>query len=408
MPSIKPFIKNDFVKLTGKANIKIRVCHEGKTRFIATEWNIEPQYMKSDGTISSDYPNANKLNMSLNELLNEYYAVIDNIGLKIRHMTINSLLECLRNKDIATSFSKFAQARIEELKEQGRLSYAHSYEIMLIALSKFSTNLAFKDINIEFLQRFDLALKNSGCKTNTRKIYLSNIRAILNVATERGLINLPNPYRNFHIKQERTAKRSLSTTELRSLFSIEFSPTIQRSVDIFKLILYLNGINLKDLLYITPDRVYNGRIEVNRAKTGIPLSVKIFPEAMQIIERYKGNRYLLNIMEADDSYDAYNAFLRQTNVNLKKAYGGKIGTYHARHSLASLLSELDTPMETISQVLGHNLPGSAMTATYIKFNTSKVDEAMGKVIAYLNKESLSLSYGNERPLQGVRDLQSVG
>jgi hypothetical protein len=65
-------------------------------------------------------------------------------------------------------------------------------------------------------------------------------------------------------------------------------------------------------------------------------------------------------------------------------------------------------METISQVLGHNLPGSAMTATYIKFNTSKVDEAMGKVIAYLNKESLSLSYGNERPLQGVRDLQSVG
>ena len=60
------------------------------------------------------------------------------------------------------------------------------------------------------------------------------------------------------------------------------------------------------------------------------------------------------------------------------------------------MAELEIPIETISQTLGHSLPGSAMTAVYVKFNNNKVDDAMAKVIAYLNDKSVSLH--NERGL----------
>jgi hypothetical protein len=58
--------------------------------------------------------------------------------------------------------------------------------------------------------------------------------------------------------------------------------------------------------------------------------------------------------------------------------------YYARHSISSILAELDTPIETISAVLGHSLPGSSMTGMYVTFNLRKVDDAMRKAIDYIN------------------------
>ena len=331
MASIKPFIKNDFVKSDGRANIKIRVCHQGETRFISTDWNIDPKYMKADGTIDDSYPNANKLNMALNQLQNEYYEIIDGLGLELKVTNINTLSSRLKNKDLVTSFLLFSEARIKELREEGRHSYADSYEMTLTHLSNFSSKVAFSDINVEFLLKFELALKIKGQKVNTRRIYLNNIRAIFNTAIERNLITLDNPFKKFKVKQEKSVKRSFDVNEIRRLMSGTYSVSQQQSVDLFMLILYLNGINLKDLLYITPDKVYKDRIQINRAKTGTQLNVKIFPEALRIIEKYKGNKYLLNILDEDDSYENYKVVLKKINASLKIAFGSNISTYYARH-----------------------------------------------------------------------------
>lgn len=54
------------------------------------------------------------------------------------------------------------------------------------------------------------------------------------------------------------------------------------------LIFYLIGINTKDLFSLTSKNAVNGRIEYRRAKTGRWYSIKLEPEAMVLIERYKG------------------------------------------------------------------------------------------------------------------------
>lgn len=71
----------------------------------------------------------------------------------------------------------------------------------------------------------------------------------------------------------------------------------------------------------------NGRFEYKRAKTGKLYSIKVEPEAQDIIEKYKGKDYLLNIM---DEYGNYKDFLHRMGIGLKqigeterKGLGGK-------------------------------------------------------------------------------------
>lgn len=85
--------------------------------------------------------------------------------------------------------------------------------------------------------------------------------------------------------------------------------------DMFILMFYLCGINAVDLLNARPDALCNGRLEYVRAKTHKPYSVKVEPEAMEIINRYRGKRFLLNIM---DTRKNYKDFLHRMGNALKQ------------------------------------------------------------------------------------------
>ena len=162
----------------------------------------------------------------------------------------------------------------------------------------------------------------------------------------------------------------------------------------FMLMLYLIGINAVDLFSLK--QIVNGRVEYNRAKTSKLYSIKVEPEAMEIIERYRGKNWLLNVL---DEYGNYQDFLHRMGIGLKqigpvvrKGLGGKkdreplfpeISSYWARHTWATIAAELDIPKETISAALGHEI-GSEVTSIYIKFDQKKIDAANRKVIDYLN------------------------
>ena len=62
----------------------------------------------------------------------------------------------------------------------------------------------------------------------------------------------------------------------------------------------------------------------------------------------------------------------------------KLTTYWARHTLATLMAEIDIPKETIAKVLGH--ADNDVTSIYIKFDQKKIDHAMRQVIDYINEK----------------------
>jgi len=95
MPSLKPVVRKDRIKLDNKCKIFIRVYHEPgrKVRYIPTPWSIDPKYMKEDGTISNKYPGYNKLNLALYVLLSEDNSIIESIEKDVKYMNINSLVK---------------------------------------------------------------------------------------------------------------------------------------------------------------------------------------------------------------------------------------------------------------------------------------------------------------------------
>ena len=77
------------------------------------------------------------------------------------------------------------------------------------------------------------------------------------------------------------------------------------------LMLYLIGVNAVDLF--NTKNLVDGRLEYERAKTGKLYSIKVEPEAMEIIERYKGEKHLLYIL---DEYNNYKDFLHRMSMRL--------------------------------------------------------------------------------------------
>jgi len=378
MATLKPFVKNDFIKTSGKANIKIRICHDKKTRFISTPYDIEPKFMSIDGLVKPSYPGHLKLNMALNKLMRQYNGILDDIGPDIISMDINSLAIRLRQGEVP-SFTTYAKQRIKQLKKEKRFSYAESYEVTLTHLNRLSNELSFRDITVKFLNEFELDLKLHGCKTNSIRIYLNNIRAIFNHALDNEIINLSSPFRKFKVKQEETGKRNISIEEIRKIQNKALLKAQERSRDIFVLSLYLIGINLKDLLYLKPGDISGGRLYYRRSKTGTMYSIKVFPPAMKLIEKYRGEKYLLRFLDSDDSYEHYKNFLKETNKRLRLATGMKISTYTSRHSWASIASSLGISEDVIAAALGHKSL-NRMTSIYINFDMNRVDEANEKVI----------------------------
>ena len=236
----------------------------------------------------------------------------------------------------------------------------------------------------------------SGMKTNAYAIHLRNIRSVFNYAIDNEYTTL-YPFRKFKIKKEETRKRSLSVEQLQILKDYPCEEYQVRYRDIFMLMFYLIGINAADLFLAKPDSIENGRLEYKRAKTGKLYSIKIEPEAMEIINRYRGNSYLLNIM---DEYKDYRNFLHRMGIALKEignmervGRGGKkvreplfkdLSSYWSRHTWATIAASIDIPKETISEALGHSI-GSEVTSIYIKFDHKKVDEANRRVIDHILK-----------------------
>lgn len=270
------------------------------------------------------------------------------------------------------------------------------------ALMPNAESLTFASINRSWLTDFLNELKKTSSSPNYWSIQLRNIRTVWNDAIVNN-VTTNYPFRDFKIPSAPTAKRNLSIEQLRELMNAEcISERSVMAVDYFMLSFYLIGINDIDLCRLTSDNIVNGRLEFNRAKTGKHYSIKIEPEAMALIEKYRGSKYLLNGLERyvnNASFAKYmNIALRrigkieevtyETKRGIRKKLVAKnnlpkgISHYWCRHTWASIAYEIGISQDTIALALGHSF-GNQVTAIYINPSLSKVDEANRKVIDYV-------------------------
>ena len=249
------------------------------------------------------------------------------------------------------------------------------YRTTLKKILSYDNDANISDVNLKWLRGFDNYLARTQ-GINGRAIYLRSLRAVCNYALHIKAIS-NYPFENFKIKHEPTKKRSVSVEKFREFLNYDVPQRLVRYRDYFLLMFFLVGINSKDLLLAKQSNISNGRFEYIRNKTGKHYSIKLEPEALELINRYKGKEWLLDAM---DTCKHYKSFAHDMNDALKEV--GKvewqlvpasddlfappklekvihpviegITTYYARHCWATFAYEIGISIDVIAQALGHS------------------------------------------------------
>lgn len=267
---------------------------------------------------------------------------------------------------------------IEKFSSNKNQKRKYCFDSLGSYLKKFdpnNTNINLIDKNyIEYFIKF---LKKTSLKTNSQQVYFMALKSVIKYCIEEEIIT-KNPMRGISFKRDETMKRSLRVEDLRMIFNIVDDKN-QIYLDIFKLIFLLIGINIKDLVYLKNENIENGRINYYRFKNRRLYSIKIEKEAQEIIDKYRGEKYMLNIIENRSFESFYNSifrFLKASTSHICK----NLTTYYARHSWATIASQLDISRDVIAEALGHR---QTVTDIYINFDRRKIDKANRKVIDFV-------------------------
>ena len=278
----------------------------------------------------------------------------------------------------------------------------------LIEYERDIDSLRFKDMNVAWLRKYQRWLFDTKkMSVNGANVYLRNLRTVFNYALKNELTRARYPFRDVDMSTVEPDKFMVPWDTFLEWVSKPMADGRAFYRDLFMLSFYLCGIRPVDLLHVKKSQVRDGRLEYWPMKLNgrTRLSIKIEPEAQAIIDRYAGQEYLLNVLE---SRTDYKAFMQHWNKALKavgedryteklcrngKKYQivnhvgiiPKITIYYARILWASYAyNELDTPMDTISQGLGHK-NGLRVTNFYVKRSNEKVDVANRRMIDRLNQ-----------------------
>ncbi len=414
MASIKLTLDTRTARKDGTFPLKIGVSHNRYFQISLDVHLLPEQWI--DGAVVFPAPQAARAKQ-----LNEYIqARLGHAQSTLRRLSVLGELSSMTDKELRRQLDTRARAEKTEEKTATLVSErfqsfadrcktpatAESYRSTLSVISRYydTGTLTLEEITLPWLKNFESRLIKDGLAVNSVARYFCNIRAVYNDAIDYNLVSLAAyPFRRFRITHEKTAKRSLTLEQLRALRDYPCEPSQEKYRDLFLLIFYLGGINLVDLLHLK--EITNGRIEYRRAKTGVLCSIRVEPQAQAIIDRYRGRDQLLFPL---DRYAGHEDFLRRMNRGLRSigtfemvgnaaqdprrvkknkkqitpAFPG-LSTYVARHTVATLMAEIDIPMETIGKVLGHS-DGKNVTAIYVKFDQKKIDDAMRRVIDYVN------------------------
>lgn len=316
----------------------------------------------------------------------------------------NSLLSKPGNLSSPKKERKLVDVLDEFVSIKSNPSTITNYGITRKKIIAFDASATLETVDRKWLSGIEAMMRNSGMSINGLAIRLRDIRAVFNYAIDEEYTT-NYPFRKFRIKQEQTAKRCLSKetlTAIRDYVGDDYWNNnsvhhgfMEEYRDMFMLMFYLIGINASDLFTLPATALKNGRIVYYRKKTGKLYSIKIEPEAMAIINRYKGSQHLLCPL---DRYGDYRDYLHHMNDGLKNlgrrfkdgiGWSGKaicpaLTSYYSRHTWATIAFDIGIPKDIISLALGHSF-GVSVTDTYIEYSTKQVDEANRKVLDYINK-----------------------
>lgn len=343
--------------------------HKGKQKkinlglyFQLSEWDFEKELPKNDAAAT--------FFLKKKKLLLEEIIYNNAFKLNIDFAAVKSELLGLDQKElVVSSFYDFADVYVNELLEKNKKSSAASYENAINQLKVYRSNLYFNEVDYNLLNAFkNWQLKENNSKS-TVHTYLRKFRAIYNEAVRRKITTDEKPFvglfNNITVKANRTKKRHLIKSDIEALEKLHFDTMHhQRALDLFLLMFYFGGQDLKDVYYLKNNQINKNRVYFMRGKldgNGYQFDLPIIEKAQKIMDKYKvKGEYLFPWRKDFEGYKQFRDNLRRSFDMMQEAaeidvkpLGGKIRIKVARHSFATIAKNLFIETDLLRELMGH-------------------------------------------------------
>ena len=254
-------------------------------------------------------------------------------------------------------------------------------------------DLSFSQLTENFIYDFrDYYLNKLGFQESSFYAVASQIKTVCRLAYREGLADT---LLFANVKIARGDKKLPKALDRRSLDKLmnthfgELEEEMETARDLFIFACH-TGAAYCDLMglsktHLVRDDEENLWMKFNRKKTGVLCRIKLLPEAIRIIEKYRSEERetLLPQMK----YATYQSYLKALRLRVSIAF--PFTTHTARHTFATLITlEQGVPIETVSKMLGHS--NVSMTERYAKVTPQKLFEEFNRFLSFTEDMQMSI------------------
>lgn len=374
-----------------------------KRKVLITDWDVHKN--RARGTSQK----SRILNSYLDETYNHFFKCYRDLKSEHKLITAQAVkARYLGEDDIHRSVMDIIDYHNEDMTDKLKWGTQKNYFTTQKYVSKFllksykKSDIYLRELDYHFIIKFEKYLRNyipedhhKKMGNNTVMKHIERFRKLINLSFKLGWIER-DPFINFKSKFIKNDRGFLSLLELQEIENKEITITRLELVrDLFVFSCY-TSLSYIDVINLTEENICIGIDEevwifYNREKTTKPIRIPLLPKALQIIEKYKGNRK--SIVQGSIfpriSNQKLNSYLKEIAdlCSIKKNL-----TFHiARHTFATTVTLSNgMPIETVSKLLGHSRIST--TQIYAKVIERKVSDDMRRLRnQFKNMENNSIS-----------------
>ena len=368
------------VNKEGTYPVKIKVYFQGKPKYYPTGI-----CMSTKEELEEVLESKSKKNIEIQDIIGkELSRILKNVDILVERGTFSfSNLNNMLGKNIGGSLNEMISAKIKELENEEKFGSSAFYKGTLSLLKRYMKHdVPIKEVTVEWLNGLEKFILKTANQT-TVAMNMRNIRATMNIAKQVGVIresDYPFGRGKYQIKEGSGKKKALNKKQLKAIAEYsDGSMTTEFYRDLWLFIYFCNGLNVADLISLKFSDIQNGEISFIRKKTKDRthdvkrIYAAITPEMYSIINKWgndpKKSVYIFPFLKPGDSAWEHEKkkknLTKLINKRMKiigeKLNLGKITTYVARHTYATVLRNEGVPISIISPMLGH----SSVTTTEI-------------------------------------------
>lgn len=368
------------VNKEGTYPVKIKIYFQGKPKYYPTGI-----CMSTKEELEEVLESKSKKNIEIQDIIGkELSRILKNVDILVERGTFSfSNLNNMLGKNIGGSLNEMISAKIKELENEEKFGTSAFYKGTLSLLKRYMKHdVPINEVTVEWLNGLEKFILKTANQT-TVAMNMRNIRATMNIAKQVGVIresDYPFGRGKYQIKEGSGKKKALNKKQLKAIAEYsDGSMTTEFYRDLWLFIYFCNGLNVADLISLKFSDIQNGEISFIRKKTKDRtrdvkrIYAAITPEMYSIINKWgndpKKSVYIFPFLKPGDSAWEHEKkkknHTKLINKRMKmigeKLNLGKITTYVARHTYATVLRNEGVPISIISPMLGH----SSVTTTEI-------------------------------------------